>query len=998
MALPQNRQERNIISTTVSETLPDFVRQDHPTFVKFVETYYEFLESKENSFFAPLSLNGVVDIDKTSDEFVKYFKTHTMSKFPENFKSVKGDELDIKKILKRIRSFYLAKGTESSIEFLIRLLFDVYVETYRPAEDIFKTSGGFWYAPTVVRCTDSNPIENAKIRGQRVEFLESGKSIGTAVVDEIHQFVMSGQSVLELELVEISNLTLTDKSIIKLPNGSESLFSMVIDVPITNPTGSFYTVDDPVTITGVGGSQFKGSVEAVNKSGAIRKVRIDQPGINYLSSGQHTASVTTDTGTGASLPDITYGYIFTKPGVFLNNDGKLSSTEFLQDSFRYQMHSYVIRTEASLSEYKDVLKDLVHPAGKKVLGDYFVYRTGFGPSADFVGFRSEELASPFFANYLPYTIATVSDGAFNASNNGQFGVLDSSIDLRGVCSGFIGSGSYPDLYYDYFPYGYDGATGYTLEFPSNQEDNLTPRTSFGTGLSLGSDNQDLNKFGGIGATQEFFARLGKWPRKVQEVQYFNRLSAQNRDQHELAPFERGDIVTQLDENGNNRLFGVVYENSWSQNFGRFKVLISNTSNRNFRAASPSEQEIAFQTSSSLHKVQNVTKGSVYTGGSDFKQELKFFGDVGAIENFFKVGDHIYQGTGGITQAQGLVTGKSFDSTSNELSLSVKILTDNDNIDLYGTSFTAGISSDCVGGRVYRVKGSGHDDGQSLSSTTGSTSGGDTYSTSTESFLTTITFFDGQGSTHDENFFKTGDHIYQGTAGTTQAQGFVVAWVPPVLSVLDITSTDNFLNGSSLSHMPDLADTSECFNRIFRVKGSGHGAPVLSQFIGSTNGGEVYTGGTGPDSFTISTCTSLSATEAVTPNFFVETFNKGPVLTQSCDSYTPFGSFLETTGEILEDQFGGVVESVTTLIEVGSYTGATLPGWPSGGTDFWIVHPHPNTWHGNITAGISWGDIPLQSFIRTPFKLTSPPEYGASGSVNGSINQINNTDIPGGYGS
>jgi len=286
------------------------------------------------------------------------------------------------------------------------------------------------------------------------------------------------------------------------------------------------------------------------------------------------------------------------------------------------MHSYVIRTEASLSEYKDVLKDLVHPAGKKVLGDYFVYRTGFGPSADFVGFRSEELASPFFANYLPYTIATVSDGAFNASNNGQFGVLDSSIDLRGVCSGFIGSGSYPDLYYDYFPYGYDGATGYTLEFPSNQEDNLTPRTSFGTGLSLGSDNQDLNKFGGIGATQEFFARLGKWPRKVQEVQYFNRLSAQNRDQHELAPFERGDIVTQLDENGNNRLFGVVYENSWSQNFGRFKVLISNTSNRNFRAASPSEQEIAFQTSSSLHKVQNVTKGSVYTGGSDFKQELK----------------------------------------------------------------------------------------------------------------------------------------------------------------------------------------------------------------------------------------------------------------------------------------------------------------------------------------------------------------------------------------
>ncbi|HCT53861.1 MAG TPA: hypothetical protein DF712_15535, partial [Balneola sp.] len=156
-----------------------------------------------------------------------------MSKFPDNFKSVKGDTLEIKKVLKRIRSFYLAKGTESSIEFLIRLLFDVYVETYRPGEDIFTSSGGFWYSPTVVRVTDSNPDENAKNRGQVVEFVDSGEIIGTAVVDEIHQFVMSGNRVLELELVDISNFTITETTVVRLKSGVEKPYRLVTEIPIS---------------------------------------------------------------------------------------------------------------------------------------------------------------------------------------------------------------------------------------------------------------------------------------------------------------------------------------------------------------------------------------------------------------------------------------------------------------------------------------------------------------------------------------------------------------------------------------------------------------------------------------------------------------------------------------------------------------------------------------------------------------------------------------------
>tara|TARA_R110002020_G_scaffold17871_2_gene63272 strand:+ start:4662 stop:8321 length:3660 start_codon:yes stop_codon:yes gene_type:complete len=1219
MALPQNRQERNIISTTVSENLPDFVREDHPTFVKFVETYYEWLESKENSYFAPLSLNGVVDVDKTSEEFIKYFKTHTMSKFPENFKSVKGDTLDIKKVLKRIRSFYLAKGTESSIEYLIRLMFDVYVETYRPGEDIFTTSGGLWYAPTIVRSTDTNPTENAKIRGEVVEFIDGGNVIGTALVDDIHQFVMSGNSILELELVDISNFTTTDSTIIKFKSGEiEKLYSMVIDIPISS-TGLFYTLDDPVTlkcITGTPGTDFKGSVESINKTGGIRKIRIDEPGINYTSSGNHILSTGTKTGISTSLPLVTlgagagdkppstddlisgsvksmqfiindplgirdqgsmtqeewvddfrnnsgsltggiikaardiflngtdrngivrntylnantkgyvlldietplnlglsrfysltpenielstkfaegiilrlnawrevmpnakfgvwrfgggvdqsdnllvdnptqveehyetqvrlsgvtldgvslfesvdflspvlyqeldrdvsiegskydddhsriragertdsvkkmcdllreangnqnmpvvplmtpgyspgfnetsfdvydgpwsgelnaiemhylkdyashfvfwypentanqnamdefdkvastrepiksyevgmtdeqrlllevkkvnersigtpsYGQIFTKPGVYLNNDGKLSSTEFLQDNFRYQMHSYVIRTEASLHEYESVLKDLVHPAGKKVLGDYFVYRKNFGPTAEFIGYRQQQLFSPFFANYLPYSLATISDGALGGSDNGDFGVVDSSIDLRGVCADSISSSAkFDNLYYDFFPFGYDGSTGYTLDFV--ERTTKTPKTSLGSGISLGWDKQDFNKFGGVSATQEFFSKQSSdGDILIEEINLADRNGDLSRSSHIENSFIDGDLVYQIkSDGGTTHAVGLVFGNDWSTNQGTFKVLRTDGSATGFKVGANSSLPDSRQTVAPAWKIVNDTAsrdgrspgasdGTPYTGGTDYRQELFFAAAIGDptgdadmrsdYVNFFKVQDQVWQGaTGspGLTAYGEVISWEVDATTSSGCTLSVK---------LFGTD------------------------------------------------------------------------------------------TPPTSFVA--------FNGGF---------TSISASAIHRVKGPGHvGFGILPPETGSTSGGETFIGGghTGM---------------VVNDGIFNDALLTGP-------------------GNLIENEFGGFVESVSVL-DQDNTVGSLLPGWPSSGTDFWIVHPHPNTWHGNVPGGSTWGNITIQSFIKSEYKLTSPPVYGTSGDVNGNLNQSSNNNIPGGYGS
>jgi hypothetical protein len=55
-------------------------------------------------------------------------------------------------------------------------------------------------------------------------------------------------------------------------------------------------------------------------------------------------------------------------GYFKDNKGNLSSNMYLTDSFYYQDYSYAIQTVQDISKYRDVVKDLLHPAGFQYFG------------------------------------------------------------------------------------------------------------------------------------------------------------------------------------------------------------------------------------------------------------------------------------------------------------------------------------------------------------------------------------------------------------------------------------------------------------------------------------------------------------------------------------------------------------------------------------------------------------------------------------------------------
>jgi hypothetical protein len=119
------------IKDVVAKQLPEFVRENYPTFVAFVEAYYEFLQQNE------VRLDQVRDVDLTLDQFVQYFKKELAHNFPGNLSNERF-------LLSHVRDEYLAKGSEASYRLLFRLLYGKEIYMEYPGRSMLRVSDGRW--------------------------------------------------------------------------------------------------------------------------------------------------------------------------------------------------------------------------------------------------------------------------------------------------------------------------------------------------------------------------------------------------------------------------------------------------------------------------------------------------------------------------------------------------------------------------------------------------------------------------------------------------------------------------------------------------------------------------------------------------------------------------------------------------------------------------------------------------------------------------------------
>lgn len=260
------------ISSLIGSQLPDFVKANHAQFQRFIELYYQWLEQNDasgssntagNTVYQASKIADYRDIDSTPDNFVRYFKQELLPYFPEN------TSLDIKKILKSAREFYSQKGSEESIKWLFKALFDEDIEVNYPKEQILIASDGKWKLPRAFRITVGETNKNLDVNLLEKRLVTGNTSGATCVIESANRTIdpTNGIEVIEIYISNIRKYFDNGEYITVNyidQNGVEKTFSEKIIGTISNVRldsnirtdprqrrrGLLYNVGDPVVITG----------------------------------------------------------------------------------------------------------------------------------------------------------------------------------------------------------------------------------------------------------------------------------------------------------------------------------------------------------------------------------------------------------------------------------------------------------------------------------------------------------------------------------------------------------------------------------------------------------------------------------------------------------------------------------------------------------------------------------------------------------------------------
>ena len=247
-----------LISPLVTQQLPEFIRGEYPTFVTFIEKYYEWMEQSGNAVKASEEVQYAQNVDLATDYYIEQIKQEFLPYFPESI------ALDKRKFLKLVNNFYSSKGTPNSLKFLFRALYNEEIEIYYPKDDILKASDGKWVLPLALRIdTNDNNIFNIE-----KNLITGLTSKATALVEKVTRSVdrQLGVSYVELYISNVDKIFSTGEIISSTYNNGTTdvtvtgrLIGALSEIQIDpNNRGLFYNPydvttgypGDPVTIVG----------------------------------------------------------------------------------------------------------------------------------------------------------------------------------------------------------------------------------------------------------------------------------------------------------------------------------------------------------------------------------------------------------------------------------------------------------------------------------------------------------------------------------------------------------------------------------------------------------------------------------------------------------------------------------------------------------------------------------------------------------------------------
>jgi hypothetical protein len=321
----------NNISSFIESQLPGFIRENNPGFSAFLKAYYSWMETnaEANNGAVLYHANKLLDyrlIDSTTDDFITYFKRDFLPFFPDSV------ALDEKKLLKSAAKFYNKKGSEESIKFLFRVLYNKDAEIYYPKKNILKTSDGKWNIPRSLKLTLSAENSNFDVNDLVGHIGIGSESNTSCVIESVNK---TADPQLNREIVEIYisqiNRSFTTGENLEIVYGFDSnnsplvftekiigsISSITIDPnrrglryvgTIYNDDGSIQYQGDPVVLVG-GLAETPEAIEAVAyvgnvTSGQLQSITVTNGGYGYRVDPNtivHVVPTANDTGVGAEV-------------------------------------------------------------------------------------------------------------------------------------------------------------------------------------------------------------------------------------------------------------------------------------------------------------------------------------------------------------------------------------------------------------------------------------------------------------------------------------------------------------------------------------------------------------------------------------------------------------------------------------------------------------------------------------------------------------------------
>jgi len=176
----------------------------------------------------------------------------------------------------------------------------------------------------------------------------------------------TGYKVGDKLTIDNTNKLATDGRTASLVVSEVDTSGTIIQLNIEN-SGRGYT-GLPVVSGGSGTNAVIAFTLTNSNIGGVKSLNIISNGFGYLTAptldftnlGDSTATGTTTIG----------GYSSKGGEKFINNDGFLSSDKHLQDSFYYQLFSYVITSGESINRWREIVKRVAHPAGLALFGNF----------------------------------------------------------------------------------------------------------------------------------------------------------------------------------------------------------------------------------------------------------------------------------------------------------------------------------------------------------------------------------------------------------------------------------------------------------------------------------------------------------------------------------------------------------------------------------------------------------------------------------------------------